>query len=61
MGWVGCVCAGVYLSIFSPPGPSRPAILTRDRSAHELYYAGVGRDLEAREFFWAEPDLKCCF
>jgi hypothetical protein len=33
------------------PGPTRPA--------HEPYWTGMGRDLEAREiFFWPEPGPK---
>jgi hypothetical protein len=43
------------MSIFSPARPAGPA---RARPAHEPYWAGVGRDLEAREVFlaraWAE-------
>jgi hypothetical protein len=43
-------------------GPTRPAGPTRARPAHEPYWTGMGRDLEAREnFFWPEPDPKCCF
>jgi hypothetical protein len=40
----------IYLSILSSaqPGP----IPARARPAHELYWAGVGRDLEAREIFF---------
>jgi hypothetical protein len=35
-------------------GPTRPA--------HEPYWTGVGRDLEACKFFFLpEPGLKCCF
>jgi hypothetical protein len=43
----------LYLSILSP---------ARARPAHELYWTGVGRDLEAREKnFWPESGPKCCF
>jgi hypothetical protein len=53
--------ACLYLSILSParrPGPG----LARARPAHEPCWAAVGRDLEAREFFfWPEPVPKCCF
>jgi hypothetical protein len=34
---------------------------TRARPAHEPYWTDVGRYLEARQFFWLEPDPKCCF
>jgi hypothetical protein len=58
--WYSCSWPPIYLSILSParPGPG-PA---RVRPAHEPYWTGVGRDLEAREkFFWPEPGMKCCF
>jgi hypothetical protein len=34
------------------PGPTRPAGPARARPAHESYWTGVGRDLEAREIFF---------
>jgi hypothetical protein len=43
------------------PGPAWPAGPARTRPAHEPYWTGVGRDLEARDFFWPEPGPKCCF
>jgi hypothetical protein len=56
----------IYYVSFIPehfePGPTWPGPSpARARPAHELYWAGVGRDLEAREiFFWSEPGPKCC-
>jgi hypothetical protein len=58
-GTVSCSAGGggfnlvmvVYISILSPasrPGPG----LTHARPAHEHYWTGVGRDLEAREIFF---------
>jgi hypothetical protein len=34
------------------PGPTGPAGPARARPAHEPYWMGVGRDLEAREIFF---------
>jgi hypothetical protein len=34
------------------PGPTRPAGPARNRPAHESYWTGVDRDLEAREIFF---------
>jgi hypothetical protein len=55
-GWWRPVGLGI-LEHFEPgPGPARA------RPAHEPYWTGVGRDLEAREnFFWPKPGPKCCF
>jgi hypothetical protein len=38
------------------PGPAWPAGPARTRPAHEPYWTGVGRDLEARDFFFG-PSL----
>jgi hypothetical protein len=51
-------CSGawlkVYLSILSP-GPARA------KPTHEPYWAGMGRDLEAREFFLVRAWLEMLF
>jgi hypothetical protein len=50
-----CIRGDIIPEHFEPgPGPARA------RSAHEPYWTGVGRDLEARDFFLPEPDPKCC-
>jgi hypothetical protein len=48
--------------IFSAQLPYLALIPEHFEPAHEPYWTGVGRDLEAREnFFWLEPSPKCCF
>jgi hypothetical protein len=39
------------------PGPGS----ARARPTHEPYWTVMGRDLEARDFFWPEPDRNAVF
>jgi hypothetical protein len=55
-------CSNIIPEHFEP-GPARwpnpsPA---RARPAHEPYWTGVGKDLEAREFFFARARLEMLF
>jgi hypothetical protein len=64
-----CIPSGVGAGASIPehfePGPTRPASPARTRLAHESYSTGVGRDREAREFFFgpspAQNAVFSCF
>jgi hypothetical protein len=71
--WQSLVVAVIRALVISSPlhlSTTPPPIIpkhfepspARARPAHEPYWTGVGRDLEAREnIFLPEPGPKCCF